>query len=61
MHVALVLLGASLSVVLEQLEIGVGFKLPLYQHIITLNVEPGQLTYPGLLTIMLSRSFSIGE
>lgn len=52
------LLGAAASLRLDQLELTVGFKVPAYIGIVMSEAEPGEVTYPGILTVGVRRRFS---
>lgn len=52
-----VLASGSLSLSLSAYEISAGVKVPVYQHVIMNDEEPGQLTYPLLINLSASRSF----
>ncbi|HLL55897.1 MAG TPA: hypothetical protein VK447_20205 [Myxococcaceae bacterium] len=58
-----VLVGASLAVPLGGYALTLGAKVPVYQHIIHVehagDHDPGQLTYPALVTFGLQRTFDL--
>lgn len=55
------LAGAAATFLAGAVELTVGLKVPVYQHVIQSEVEPGELTYPGLLMFSASRVFQLGQ
>lgn len=52
-----VLAGGAIELELAEYRLSVGLKAPIYQHIIMSQGEPGQLTYPALILLSVSRPF----
>lgn len=52
-----VLIGAAATLRLERVELTVGLKVPAYVGIVMSETEPGEVTYPGIVTVALQRDF----
>lgn len=52
-----VLFGGTIMLNIEDTELSIGLRTPVYQHIIQTTEEPGQLTYPILINLGATRQF----
>lgn len=54
-----VLLGGAVTARFEGFELTIGFRVPAFIRIVTGEHEHGEVTYPGILSLAISRTFDL--